>query len=464
MQSTFRSLARFTRFSALLFAASVAGLAHAALPTDAEARAILQKQLIDSKLVKGAALALVDARGIRVVTVGEAREGVALTPDSVFEIGSVTKTFAGLLLAIADEKGEAKLDDAVEKFLPEGVRLRDSKGFPIRLVDLATHRSGLPRLAPNMQSRDPRIPYADYTDRDLLDFIKTFTATRPRDDKFEYSNIGTGLLGTVLTRAAKAESFGALLQSRIFAPLGMASTTTDPGKFADRMTQPHDSNGRPTPAWTMPSPHAAAGAIRSTAGDMGRYVEAVAGLKDSALAKAAALATTPRAEGMGRINPIGLAWIQVPFNERALAHHDGATFGSSASLFVDRSTKEGVFLVTNGSTRLFDIALHLLDRRHDITPRVFPKTVAVSAGTLARHTGTYRLNDRMNITIRLLGDKLLAQATGQGEFEIFAESDTRFFAKVAPIAITFGEPGHDGKSTQFVFEQSGMKHTVRRIE
>lgn len=445
------------------------GLSHpvawAELPSDAEARAILQKHIIDAKLARGAAAALVDAKGIRIVAVGESRDGVALKPDDLFEIGSVTKTFTGLLLAIADEKGEAKLDDPVEKFLPDGLKLRDNKGVPIRMVDLATQRSGLPRLAFNMQSGDPKDPYADYSERDLLDFVKLFTATRARDESYEYSNIGYGLLGYALVRAAKVDSFEALLTTRIFAPLGMNASTSEATKFAGRMTQPHDSAGRPTPAWRLPLAHAGAGAIRSTAGDMGRYAQALAGLNepDPVFAKAAALATTPRAEGAGRINPIGLAWMRVPFHERALSNHDGATFGSSASLFVDRNAKEAVFLVVNGSTRLFDIALHLLDRRLSLAPRVFPPTVSVAPALLARYPGTYKLNPRMDVTIRLRGDKLTAQATGQGEFEIFAESETRFFAKVAAITMTFGEFGADNRAAQFVFEQNGMKAVARRL-
>lgn len=442
---------------------AVSATASAALPSDADARAILQKQIIDAKLARGAAVALVDARGIRVVSVGESRDGVPLKPDDLFEIGSVTKTFTGLLLALAEEKGEARLDDPVEKFLPDGLKLRDSNDAPIRMVDLATQRSGLPRLAFNMQPADMKDPYADYGERELLDFVKLFKATRARDATFEYSNIGFGLLGYALVRAAKAESFDALLRARIFAPLGMADSTADPGRFAARMVQPHDSASRPTPAWRLPLAHAGAGAIRATAGDMGRYAQAMAGLGDSpAVAKAAALAMTPRAEGAGRINPIGLAWVRVPFHERELANHDGATFGSSASLFVDRNAKEAVFLVVNGSTRLFDISLHLLDKRHSLEPRVFPKTVSVASELLARYPGTYKLNPRMDVTIRLRGDKLTAQATGQGEFEIFAESDTRFFAKIAAISMTFGE-FVDGKSTQFVFEQNGMKAVARRI-
>jgi serine-type D-Ala-D-Ala carboxypeptidase/endopeptidase len=449
----------------LIFA--IALPASAALPSNAEVEAILKQHLIANNKAKGVAVALVDASGIRVVTAGVARGNEAVKPDDVFEIGSVTKTFAALLLAIADEKNEAKLDDAVEKFLPDGIKLRDSAGAPIRMVDLATQRSGLPRLATNMQPKEPKNPYADYTERDLLDFIKTFTPTRARNAQYEYSNIGFGLLGYVLTRAAKAESFEALLSTRILKPLNMTGTSSDPKRNAERMVQPHDANGRPTPAWDIAAAHAAAGAIRSNAGDMGRYAEAIAGLKTTPLSNAITLATTTREQGPGRINPIGLAWMRLPFNERAFMNHDGGTFGSSSSLMVDQGTKEAVFIVTNQSTPLMDLALHLLDRRHSIAPREFPKVVAVAEETLARYAGSYKVNDEMSIVVRVNGGKVTAQATRQGEFEIFPESETRFFAKVAPIVMTFGDVGEgkaaDAKAGSFVIEQGGSKITARRI-
>jgi len=436
--------------------------AMAVLPTNADVAALLDKHLIANQRAKGVAVALVDAGGIRVVTAGVARDGQPLTADNVFEIGSVTKTFTGLLLAIAEEKGEAKLDDPVEKFLPGGLKLRDTAGEPVRLVDLATQRSGLPRLASNMLPRDAKNPYADYTEADLLDFIKNFTATRARNAQYEYSNIGFGLLGYALVRAAKAESFDALLTERVLKPLAMTSTTADASKFADRLVQPHDANLRPTPPWVLPLAHAGAGAVRSTAGDMGRYVEAVATLKDSTLSKAIGLATTTREAGPGRINPIGLAWMSIPFAGRRIMNHDGGTFGSSSSLMVDRDAREGVFIVANTSVKLTDIALHLMDQRHSLAPREFPKVVSVGADVLARYAGSYRLTDDMTIVIRVNESKVTAQATRQGEFEIFPETSTRFFAKVAPIAITFGEI-KDGRAREFVIEQNGIKRTALRL-
>ncbi len=464
MHACYRSrLPRFLSVMCLLpWLTVIPTLAHAALPTNAEVEAILNKHLIANQQAKGVAVALVDANGIHVVTAGFARVGTPIAADNLFEIGSGTKTFTGLLLAIATEKGEAALDDPVEQFLPDGIKLRDSAGAPIRLVDIATQRSGLPRLATNMQPKDPKNPYADYSEKDLLDFLKGFTATRARNAEYEYSNIGFGLLGYVLVRAARAESLEALLRARIFTPLNMGNSTSDPNLFLDRLAQPHNANGQPTPAWYLPSAHAGAGSIRSTAGDMGRYVAAMAGLRSTPLATAIGIATTMREEGPGRINPIGLAWMQLPFDQRQILNHDGGTFGSSSSMMVDRAAKEGVFIVANTSTRLTDIALHLMDRRHSLAPREFPKVAVVASDVLARYAGTYKLNESMNIVVRVNAGKVTAQATRQGAFEIFPENDTRFFAKVAPIIMTFGDIA-DGKAGSFLLDQGGRKLTARRI-
>ena len=296
-------ITRLARFLPVMLI--VPSISMAALPTNAEVEAILNKHLIASNKAKGVAVALVDANGIRVVTAGMARPGEVVKPDDLFEIGSVTKTFTGLLLAIADEKGEAKLDDPVEKFLPDGMKLRDSAGAPILMVDLATQRSGLPRLATNMQPKNPKDPYADYTDQDLLDFLKSFTPTRARNAQYEYSNIGFGLLGYALTRAARSASFEELLSTRILQPLNMSSTTSDTKKFTTRLAQPHDASGQPTPVWDLPIAHAGAGAIRANAGDMGRYAEAIAGLKSTALTKAIAVATKMREQGPAASTPSG---------------------------------------------------------------------------------------------------------------------------------------------------------------
>jgi CubicO group peptidase (beta-lactamase class C family) len=435
----------------------------AALPTNAEAEALLRARLIDNGLAKGVAVALVDQSGIRVVTLGIARDGVQVKESDLFEIGSVTKTFTGTLLAIAIERGEVAAEDPVEKYLPQGVVLRDVDNAPIRLVDLATHRSGLPRLATNFKPKDGQNPYADYTEADLIAWAKSFKAEKARNTQYAYSNIGYGLLGYVLVRAAKSADYASLVSERIFKPLGMNSTTANPSAMRNRLAQPHDPSGRPVPAWDLPIAHAGAGAIRSTAGDMGLYVQALSGAKASSLATAFASATKAREQGPNLINPIGYAFMRAPLAERTLINHDGATAGSSSSLVVDPNTKEGVFVVANTQAKLTEIAIHLLDKLMPLPSLDLPKQIAVSAQTLAQYAGTYKLTEAMSVTVRVRDGKLNAQATGQGEFELFAESQTKFFAKVTPLSITFGDVT-EGKARSFVLEQGGAKLRAARIE
>jgi hypothetical protein len=87
---------------------------------------------------------------------------------------------------------------------------------------------------------------------------------------------------------------------------------------------------------------------------------------------------------------------------------------------------------------------------------------AVTVDALARYPGTYKLNEKMDVVIRLKDGKVTAQATGQGEFEVFPESETKFYARVAPIVITFGDIA-DGKAGSFLLEQAGSKLTARRV-
>ncbi|MCA2997890.1 MAG: serine hydrolase [Rhodocyclaceae bacterium] len=435
----------------------------AALPSNVEAEALLRARLIDNGLVKGVAVALVDQSGIRVVTLGVSRDGVPLKESDLFEIGSVTKTFTGTLLAIAIERGEVAADDPVEKYLPQGIALRDRENAPIRLVDLATHRSGLPRLASNFKPKDGQNPYVDYTEADLISWVKSFKADKVRNDQYAYSNIGYGLLGYVLVRAAKTADYASLVSERVFKPLGMNSTTAAPSAMRSRLIQPHDPSGRPVPVWDLPTAHAGAGAIRATAGDMGIYVQALSGATTTSLANAFALATKAREQGPNLINPIGFAFMRVPLAERTLINHDGATLGSSASLVVDPNAKEGVFLVANTQAKLTELAIHLLDKRMPLPALDLPKQIAVSAQTLAQYAGTYKLTEAMSVTVRLREGKLTAQATGQGEFELFAESQTKFFAKVTPLVIMFADVA-EGKARSFVLEQGGAKLRASRVE
>jgi hypothetical protein len=120
-----------------------------------------------------------------------------ITPDTLFEIGSITKVFTAVTLADMAAKGEVHLEDPISKYLPEGTRAPSLDGKQITLLDLATHRSGLPRMPSNFEPKDPSNPYADYTLDRMFAFLNGYTLERAPGAAYEYSNLGMGLLGCI---------------------------------------------------------------------------------------------------------------------------------------------------------------------------------------------------------------------------------------------------------------------------
>src|SRR5207253_241565 len=98
--------------------------------------------------------------------------------------------------------GEVALRDPVVKYLPPGTKMPERNGRSITPVDLATHTSGLPRLPTNMSPKDPNNPYADYSVKQLYEFLSTYQLSRDIGSQYEYSNLGGGLLGHALALRA----------------------------------------------------------------------------------------------------------------------------------------------------------------------------------------------------------------------------------------------------------------------
>ena len=93
-------------------------------------------------------------------------------PDSLFEIGSISKTFTGLILARMVAEGKVRLDEPVRELLPAGT-VKKPAGREITLLDLVTHHSGLPRMPDNFHPADQDNPYADYGPEQLYAYVKS---------------------------------------------------------------------------------------------------------------------------------------------------------------------------------------------------------------------------------------------------------------------------------------------------
>ena len=363
----------------------------------------------------------------------------AISVDDVFEVGSITKTFTALLLADAVTRKLLALNDAVEEALPN-LRLRDSTGAPIRWIDLATHRSGLPRLPANMAPSSPADPYADYGEARLLAALREWKAERARDTQWAYSNFGYGLLGYALGRAAGSD-YGTLLQGRVLTPLGLTQARLlRPGDRPPRLVDGHAADGKPVPHWHF-DVMAPVGGLVMDGTSLARYAQAALGTVDSPLREAFTLAQREHAAGPTPTNPIGLAWLRAPLNGRTVLNHDGGTYGFSSSLWLDPSRGRATAVLANAMVEVKDLALHLLEPNIPPTDLQATRQTAVALGAeqLAPLVGVYALNPQFKLTLSLQGTQLLGQATGQQAFELFASAPRRFFARVTPLTISFDE-------------------------
>jgi CubicO group peptidase (beta-lactamase class C family) len=322
----------------------------------ADLQAVLDHDLADA--LKSGALAPATGAGVsiavtdhgvrRFVTYGVAQHG------SIYEIGSITKTFTGLILAQMVEQGTVNFADPVRGLLPAGT-VQKPAGAEITLLDLATQHSGLPRMPDNFAPLDQNNPYADYHAANMYAFLAKHGVGKPDETTFLYSNYGFGLLGQALSNRA-GKPYAQLLQAEVLEQLGMHDTTIvlSPEQQT-RFLPGHTGDHRPAHAWDLDA-FAGAGAIRSTASDMLIYLEANLHPEAVKLAVASAAAKTMsraitrdhelRAGSIGG-QKIALAWLYDP--STGIYAHNGATGGYSAYAFFSLKGDYAAVVLVNTS-------------------------------------------------------------------------------------------------------------------
>jgi D-alanyl-D-alanine-carboxypeptidase/D-alanyl-D-alanine-endopeptidase len=321
----------------------------------AELQAVLSKDL--AQALTSGALAPSTGAGVTIGIVDHGEKQVfsygTAKPDSIFEIGSITKTFTGLLLAQMVEQGKVKFDEPVRELLPAGTVAKPAVS-EITLIDLATQHSGLPRMPDNFKPTDSSNPYADYRAADLYAFLTKHGVARPADAGFLYSNLGFGLLGQALAERA-GTTYSELLQNEITGPLGMKDTVVALSAQQQlRFIAGHDGAHHPAHAWVLDA-LVGAGAIRSTADDMLTYMQANLHpdmLPSSAtktpngktLPAAIAQSHELRADAMAGMR-IALAWLYVPVT--GTYWHNGGTGGYSSFAFFNPKTDYAVVVLVN---------------------------------------------------------------------------------------------------------------------
>ncbi len=431
-------------------------------PSSEYMRALLEDHAGPGADSLGYVAGISDAGGHRLVAVGQsgAADGRALDGDSVFEIGSITKVFTALLMADMVQRGEVALDDPVAKFLPPEGRPRAYQDKPITLLDLATHTSGLPRSPENMNPVDAMNPYADYTVAQLYAFLSGFSPQVAPGTSYAYSNLGFGLLGHALALRA-GRPYEELVVSRICAPLGLDDTriTLTPS-MRQRLTPGHDPGFDPVPAWGIPT-LAGAGALRSTANDLLRFLDACQGRLDTSLDAAFASLLRVRRHTSSQIEDAAEGWFVLDTHTDELVWKDGTTGGYAGYIGYSARTRIAVVLLSNTRSWITtpQLGRHLLNT--SFVPPALRHPIAIDPARLAAYAGRYSLTPQVVLTVMPRDTFLMVQATGQEVTDVFPESETNFFAREIPDYVGF-ELAPDGSARALMLFSNGqLRRAVR---
>lgn len=323
---------------------------------------------LDNGVRKKVAVAYLDANGsVRYA-------GWGADEHTVFEIGSITKTFTAQLLADSISRGEITLDTTLGEVFSE---LDGADAARVTMEELATHTSGMPRILGTSVWRT--FLHLDPYTQDLDALLKVVVRQKLTPGEYEYSNTGVTLLGAAVAKRAGTD-YPTLVRERLLEPLGMNETTVPtrvedlPQGYATGFTEV----GVPAAAWTMGA-HAPAGAIRSTAHDLALWVSAVSTGKAPGMDSGdTGPGADPRA---GRVDlgnglKVGLTWMTEERDGTTVTWHNGGTGGfSSYAGFVSGGSGSagdavgtGIVVVSNTATSVDSAMDYLFDQAGASSP------------------------------------------------------------------------------------------------
>ncbi|HEX4922637.1 MAG TPA: serine hydrolase domain-containing protein [Bdellovibrionales bacterium] len=402
----------------------------------------------------GLVLAILRENDTQIWAYGErvAKSGELVRGSSFFEIGSITKTFVGTLLALEVNRGRIKLTDTVETLWPA---LKGTDAGRITLEQLATHTSGLQRDPSNLVF-DVENPLKGYTEAKLLEMLKQHKENGSLPRPFSYSNLGLGVLGHLLSVKLNAMTFEAYLSKNLTGPLGLSDIRLRVnGADQKRQASGHDEFLRPLAPIEL-GVLDPAGTLKATAIAMITYAKFNLRDPTDELSKAAAFAREPRVP-VSKESRIGLTWFNYEVAGRKLVGHDGATFGHRAVMLLEPATKSAFVLLVNTANSPSCIWTAVVGFPCQV--REWAKVDPALQQTLA---GTYHSALlSTSATIQMINGFFGGQLPGQRPFRMWAVSNYEYAIPPVQATVVF-EKDVTGVGDRFVLSQNGGTYEFKK--
>ena len=306
----------------------------------------IARQELATREGAGVAIGIIHAGERTTFFYGEKAKGSGHKPDgaTLFQIGSITKTFVATLLADYVNKGKVRLDDPLSEYLP-AVHVPSFNGRRITLLDLATHTSGLPRSLGRWRRDQASV-------NDMFQFVGSLRLSRAPGQKYEYSNLGFALLVEALAHAG-GNDWAALVHEEVAAPLQLNDTVVEPsGSQLDRRAQGYDPKGQPAPWRSNVFPAmSGAGGLYSTMDDMLKYLAFNMGETDTPLKQLLIILHQSRRPAGIAPNQMALGWHLRPASKGRIVWKNGGTPGFRSYIGFNPATKVGLVVLTNSQMK-----------------------------------------------------------------------------------------------------------------
>ncbi len=274
--------------------------------------------------------------------VADLKTGALIDEYTIFEIGSITKTFTGLLAAEFVLEGRFTLQDTVNKFLPTSLQLPSKNNNPIRWVHILNHTSGLDREPDDLDANEP----FNYSESQMAAYLNRVNLLTTPGQQVLYSNSGMGLAGYSISKMTDS-TYASLIDARIFSKLNMTySFCNNQEKPLTNTAQGYYGN-KPVDYFIMSDVFAGAGVIKSNMHDMLIYLDNLINPEVSVLKDAINLSLTSTVQIDESVN-IGLGWfLGKTGNQQDIVFHDGGTKGFSSFIIFNKDKKTGVVVLVN---------------------------------------------------------------------------------------------------------------------
>jgi D-alanyl-D-alanine-carboxypeptidase/D-alanyl-D-alanine-endopeptidase len=444
------------------------------LPDESDIRNLLVeriKALGGKQSDVGILIGVISPRGRQIISAGRRSSDDPRSPDgdTVFEIGSVTKTFTAVLLAEMAEQHEVALNDPVVKYLPTEFRIPERNGKTISLLDLATHTSGLPFM-PDESALPNESVTAKYSVADLRRFMASCELRGEIGKKWEYSNIGYWLLGEALVDRTGVD-YETLLRRRVIAPLGLTNTDFElSSKMKTNFAAGHNAVLQPSPPIsTLPiySLMPAAGGLYSTTNDLLKLLAVAMDYERSSLSAATHLTWTTRRPLSSKGSEQALGWTIIHDQNDELIVHDGGTFGYASSIAWDPVRRAGVVVLSNQVANVGDIARHLLQPNFPLDKPIATKRteVTLDPATLHVYVASYEAAEEGIFEIGREGDSLTIRSPaewGLPKFRLHAENRQDFFVAELPMHVAFQFESDGSVKKMLVYPPRGQ-HAIPAV-